>query len=316
MHECAVAHSSAVAQGRSSTPTAKQRQYLCTSSTAPTQGCRGCWGDLQGIIGYRGGSMGHFAARQGISLKYHHYLLLLLLVVVVVLLLFICLCLLLLLLLLSLLLLLLSLLLLQWNLGRGRGAMGLWGIWEPAQSPGAGWQTVRKGEPTVPLATPNLPANIIPTEICWLKLSGTFPMGLGIPPLKLKIMLESNPLRSRILVRRLAVPPEERRIRGRLENPAGWLCGTLRASCQLTSRGNQIGPKGLGVVGNNWFNRVLVSSLCTCSDPHVDRCLNPLPWDPLSSPWITVVAPVGFSGSGAKGGQAKGRHEFDAMFIV
>ena len=31
-------------------------------------------------------------------------------------------------------------------------------------------------------------------------------MGLGIPPLKLKILLESNPLISRILVRSLAVP--------------------------------------------------------------------------------------------------------------
>ena len=37
------------------------------------------------------------------------------------------------------------------------------------------------------------------------KLSGKFPMGLGIPPLKFKIMLESNPLTSRIVVRRLAV---------------------------------------------------------------------------------------------------------------
>ena len=31
-------------------------------------------------------------------------------------------------------------------------------------------------------------------------------MGLGIPPLKIEIMLESNPLKSRILVWRLAVP--------------------------------------------------------------------------------------------------------------
>ena len=30
-------------------------------------------------------------------------------------------------------------------------------------------------------------------------------MGLGIPPLNIKIMLESNPLKSTILVRRLAV---------------------------------------------------------------------------------------------------------------
>ena len=30
-------------------------------------------------------------------------------------------------------------------------------------------------------------------------------MGLGIPPIKLKILIESNPLKSRIVVRRLAV---------------------------------------------------------------------------------------------------------------
>ena len=34
-------------------------------------------------------------------------------------------------------------------------------------------------------------------------------MGLGIPPLKTKILLESNPLTSIILVRRLAVLGEE-----------------------------------------------------------------------------------------------------------
>ena len=42
-------------------------------------------------------------------------------------------------------------------------------------------------------------------EIAWLKLYRKFPMGLGTPPLKLKILLGSNPLTSRILVRRLAV---------------------------------------------------------------------------------------------------------------
>ena len=31
--------------------------------------------------------------------------------------------------------------------------------------------------------TPNPPTNIIPTKIAWRKLSGKFPMGLGIPPL-------------------------------------------------------------------------------------------------------------------------------------
>ena len=46
---------------------------------------------------------------------------------------------------------------------------------------------------------------IIPTKICRLELSGKFPMGLGIPPLKFKIPVESNPPKFRILVRRLAV---------------------------------------------------------------------------------------------------------------
>ena len=38
-----------------------------------------------------------------------------------------------------------------------------------------------------------------------LKLSGKLPVGLGIQPLKTKILLGSNPLKSRILLRRLAV---------------------------------------------------------------------------------------------------------------
>ena len=53
--------------------------------------------------------------------------------------------------------------------------------------------------------TPDLPTKIIPTKIRWLESSGEFPMDMWIPPLTIKILLESNPLRSRILVRRLAV---------------------------------------------------------------------------------------------------------------
>ena len=48
--------------------------------------------------------------------------------------------------------------------------------------------------------TPNLPTNIVPTNIAWLKLSGKSPIGLGIPPLRIKIMLESNPLKSTMSV--------------------------------------------------------------------------------------------------------------------
>ena len=53
--------------------------------------------------------------------------------------------------------------------------------------------------------TPNLPTKLIPAKIRRFKISGRFPMGLGIPPLNIKILLESKPLISRILVRRLAV---------------------------------------------------------------------------------------------------------------
>ena len=53
--------------------------------------------------------------------------------------------------------------------------------------------------------SPNLPTKIISTKIARLKTSRKSPMRLGIPPLKIKILLESNPLKSRIVVRRLAV---------------------------------------------------------------------------------------------------------------
>ena len=52
--------------------------------------------------------------------------------------------------------------------------------------------------------TPNLPTNIAPTKIAWLKLSEKSPMDMSIPPLRIKIMLESNPLKSIMLVRKLA----------------------------------------------------------------------------------------------------------------
>ena len=56
--------------------------------------------------------------------------------------------------------------------------------------------------------TADLPTKNLPAKIAWLKLSRKFPMDVRIPPLKMKIMLESNPLKSRNLVRRLAVAPE------------------------------------------------------------------------------------------------------------
>ena len=54
----------------------------------------------------------------------------------------------------------------------------------------------------------NIPAKITPApaKIAWLRLSGKFPVDVRFPPLNIEIMLESDPLKSRILVRRLAVP--------------------------------------------------------------------------------------------------------------
>ena len=44
----------------------------------------------------------------------------------------------------------------------------------------------------------NLPTKIIPTKVPWLNISGEFlPMGLGILPLEIKILLESNLLWNR-----------------------------------------------------------------------------------------------------------------------
>ena len=38
----------------------------------------------------------------------------------------------------------------------------------------------------------------LPTKIRWLKICRTFPMDTRIPPLNIQILLESNPLKSRI----------------------------------------------------------------------------------------------------------------------
>ena len=54
-------------------------------------------------------------------------------------------------------------------------------------------------------STPNLPTNIIPTKIACLRLSGRFPVGLGLQPLKMKFVLESKTLKSIMLVGRLGV---------------------------------------------------------------------------------------------------------------
>ena len=63
--------------------------------------------------------------------------------------------------------------------------------------------------------TPDFPTNIIPTNIAWLKLSGKFPRGLGMPPLKFRIMFVSNPLKPTMLVGGLGVEmtPEGTKLR-------------------------------------------------------------------------------------------------------
>ena len=58
--------------------------------------------------------------------------------------------------------------------------------------------------------TPNLPTKIIPAKIRCLRLTGKSPTDLRIPPHEVKILLESNPLKSGILVRRLAVFYDQR----------------------------------------------------------------------------------------------------------
>ena len=79
-------------------------------------------------------------------------------------------------------------------------------------------------------AVPNLPTNIAPSKIARVKLSGKFHMGLGIPPLKMKIMLESNPLKSIMLVEKLGVVPP---VSGELPEPPALHGGALALPTQL-----------------------------------------------------------------------------------
>ena len=55
----------------------------------------------------------------------------------------------------------------------------------------------------------SLPTNITPAKIRLLRFYWKFPMDMRIPPLTIKIMLEANPLKSGILVRRLAAGPAD-----------------------------------------------------------------------------------------------------------
>ena len=54
-------------------------------------------------------------------------------------------------------------------------------------------------------SAPDLPAKIVPAKTRRLKTSGRLPTDMGIPPLDIEIMLESNPPKSRVSVRSLAL---------------------------------------------------------------------------------------------------------------
>ena len=77
--------------------------------------------------------------------------------------------------------------------------------------------------PRVSGVTSNLPTKILPAKIAWLKLSWKIPMDMRIPRLKIKILLESHPLKSRILVRRLAVQGKQNSQETRGASSAGAL---------------------------------------------------------------------------------------------
>ena len=81
-------------------------------------------------------------------------------------------------------------------------------------------------------------------------------MGLGIPPLKIKILLASNPLKSRILVRRLAVARGDgggrwpgRAARGTTERLGeGALLSSKRLVLGCSAWGGGTAVVGLGIV--------------------------------------------------------------------
>ena len=97
------------------------------------------------------------------------------------------------------------------------------------------------GQPT--RCTPNLPTKTIPAKICWLELSGKFPLGVGIPPLEIDIPLESDPLNPdsevgdrpsvRAKGRRRVARLERRRLRGGSTTPPPREGGACKISCCL-----------------------------------------------------------------------------------
>ena len=64
-------------------------------------------------------------------------------------------------------------------------AAAAWGRPRPAESIYMICARGRNGSGSFVVRTPNLPTNIVPTNIAWLKLSASSPMGLGSPPLRI-----------------------------------------------------------------------------------------------------------------------------------
>ena len=75
----------------------------------------------------------------------------------------------------------------------------------------------------------------------------------------------------------------------------------------------------MGVVRATTGLIAFCSPLCTCSNPHVDRCSNPLPWDPLTSPYKHADEAVDCQDS-SKGGAVEtgcsGSHHIIGCFII
>ena len=82
--------------------------------------------------------------------------------------------------------------------------------------------------------TPNPPTNIAPTNIAWVKPSGKSPMGLGIPPLQIKITLESNPRTSTMFIGRLGVTDSDNGT-GNLVNTHSEVCKMFK-TLQITNQ--------------------------------------------------------------------------------
>ena len=113
-----------------------------------------------------------------------------------------------------------------------------------------------------------------PTKIARLKPSGKSPMGLRILPLRIKLLLASNPLKSRILsIRRLAVQVAGRSIRRWRRatpnglDPAGTAQeGSGRGACPRSEIREMGGAPRNPAPRNHFLVWTVKSSGCHCAD--------------------------------------------------